>query len=74
MVRKQFPGKPARENDDPFDIWLTMGIVVAGRTRHLELLLSQIKNNPDLKLIFTKTSGGKLTIKETDMGMEYLEK
>ena len=56
------------EGDDPFDIWMTMGVIVAGRTRHLELLLTQIKNNPDLKLVFTKPSGGKLTIvdKEED--------
>ena len=63
---KQKPGKPVKEDDDPFDIWITLGVVVGGRTRHLELLLSQIKNNPDLRLIFTKTSAGKLTIKEAD--------
>lgn len=74
MVKKQTPGKPVREDDDPFDIWMTLGIIVGGRTRHLELLLSQIKNNPDLRLVFTKTSAGKLTIKETDRGEEYLEK
>lgn len=70
MVRQQTSGKPPREDDDPFDIWMTLGVVVAGRTRHLELLLSQVKNNPDLKLIFTKTSAGKLTIKEVDRGVE----
>ena len=63
MVKRQKPGKPVKEDDDPFDIW-TLGVVVGGRTRHLELLLSQIKNNPDLRLVYTKTSAGKLTIKE----------
>lgn len=53
-----------KEDDDPFDIWLTMGIIVGGRTRHLELFLTQVKNNPDLKLVYTKTSGGKLEIVE----------
>jgi len=74
MIKQKTPGKPIRENGDPFDIWMTLGIIVAGRTRDLELLLSQIKNNPDLRLVFTKTSAGKLTIKETDRGVEYLEK
>ena len=71
---KQKPGKPVREDDDPFDVWITLGVVIGGRTRHLELLLSQIKNDPDLKLVYTKTSGGKLVIKEADRGEEYLEK
>ena len=74
MVREQKPGKPVREDDDPFDIWMTLGVIVGGRTRHLEIFLSQIKNNPDLKLVYTKTSAGKLTIKEVDRGEEYLEK
>lgn len=66
MYREQKPGKPKKEDADPFDIWLTMGFIVGGRTRHLELLLTQIENNPDLKLVYTKTSGGKLTIIERE--------
>ena len=53
-----------KEDDDPFDIWINMGVVVGGRTRHLEMLLTQIKHDENLKLVYTKTSGGKLEIVE----------
>ena len=71
MTNEQNVGSPVKEDDDPFDIWMTMGVLIGGRTRHLELLLTQIKNNPDLKIVFTKTSVGKLTIKEVDADEYY---
>lgn len=54
------------EDEDPFDIWVNLGIVIGGKTRHLEFLLTQIKQNPNLKLVYTKTSGSKLKIVERD--------
>jgi len=69
MIKKQ----KIEEDNDPFDIWMNLGLVIGGRTRHLELLLAQIKNNKDLKLVYTKTSGSRLKIQE-ETGEEYYKK
>ena len=45
-----------------FDIFLSLGIIVKGRTVSLKKLLDYIEDETDLTLVFTKTSGGKLKI------------
>ena len=60
------------EDNDLFDIWMNLGIIISGRSRHLELFLTKIKSNPNLKICYVKTSAGKLTIKE-DIGEGYYE-
>jgi len=45
-----------------FDIYLSLGIIVKGRTDELKRLIEYIEEDTDLTLVFTKTSGGKLKI------------
>jgi len=45
-----------------FDIYLSLGIIVKGRTDELKKLIEYIEEDTDLTLVFTKTSGGKLKI------------
>lgn len=60
---------------DPFDIYLTFGVVISGPLHDLEVLLNDInaniKHNPNLKLIYTKTSGNRLSLVERDRGQDY---
>lgn len=73
MGKRYKKNRPPKEDDDPFDIWMNLGVVMGGKTRHLELVLTQLKNDPELKLVFTKTSGGRLIIKE-ETAEEYYGK
>lgn len=56
------------ENSD-FDIYLSLGIIVKGRTETLKRLIKHIESNPDITLVFTKISGNKLRI--VDVNEEF---
>jgi len=45
-----------------FNIYLSLGVIVKGKTESLEKLIEFIENNTDLTLVFTKISGNKLRI------------
>jgi len=45
-----------------FDLYFSLGIVVKGRTEPLKELIKYIESLPDVNLVFTKTSVGKLRI------------
>jgi len=45
-----------------FDIYLSLGVIVKGRTEALKRLIQFAEDDPDLTLVFTKTSGSKLRI------------
>ena len=51
--------------DPNFDIYLSLGIIVKGRTDSLKDLIEHINDLSDVTLVFTKTSGSKLRIVET---------
>lgn len=63
--------------EDPFDIYLTFGVIISGPLHDLEILLNDInatiKSNSKLRLIYTKTTGGKLSLVEKDRGQKYYE-
>lgn len=50
--------------EDTFNVHLTLGIVARGTSRDLQAVLDYIKDNPDIFLVYTKTSGGKLKLVE----------
>ena len=45
-----------------FNIYLSLGVIVKGKTESLEKLIEFIENDTDLTLVFTKISGNKLRI------------
>jgi len=45
-----------------FNIYLSLGVIVKGKTESLEKLIKFIEDNTDLTLVFTKISGNKLRI------------
>ena len=48
-----------------FDIYLTLGLIVKGTPDSLKKLIDYAESEPNLKLIFTKTSGDNLRIEES---------
>jgi len=57
--------------DADFDIYFSLGLIVRGRTDSLKDLIEYIKENPELTLVFTKTSVGKLRIVETEDNKKF---
>jgi len=45
-----------------FDVYVTLGIIIKGRVDSLKDLIAQIEEDDKYRLIFTKTSAGRLTI------------
>lgn len=49
---------------DPYQVYLTLGVVISGTAHDLEVFLADIKSHKDLKLIYTKTTAGRLELVE----------
>jgi hypothetical protein len=50
--------------EDTFNVHLTLGLVVRASTSDLQSILDFVKENQNIFLVYTKTSGGKLKIVE----------
>ena len=49
---------------DPYQVYLTLGVVISGTAHDLEVFLADIKSHKNLKLIYTKTTAGRLELVE----------
>lgn len=49
---------------DPYQVYLTLGVVISGTAHDLEVFLADIKSHGNLKLIYTKTTAGRLELVE----------
>lgn len=55
-----------QKQSDPFDIYMTLGLIVKGYSRDLRLVLDFIKNTPEVNLVYQKATVGTLEIKEKE--------
>ena len=51
-------------NRDPYQVYLTLGVVISGTAHDLEVFLADIKSHKNLKLVYTKTTAGRLELVE----------
>jgi len=51
-------------NKDPYQVYLTLGVVISGTAHDLEVFLADIKSHKSLKLVYTKTTAGRLELVE----------
>lgn len=51
-------------NRNPYQVYLTMGIVISGTAHDLEVFLADIGSHKNLKLIYTKTTAGRIELVE----------
>jgi len=51
-------------NRDPYQVYLTLGVVISGTAHDLEVFLVDIKSHKNLKLIYTKTTASRLELVE----------
>jgi len=49
---------------DPYQVYLTLGVVISGTAHDLEVFLADIKSHKALKLVYTKTTAGRLELVE----------
>ena len=49
---------------DPYQVYLTLGVVISGTAHDLEVFLADIKSHRALKLVYTKTTAGRLELVE----------
>lgn len=51
-----------------FDVYVTFGIVLKGKASEIQQILDEVKTYPNTKIIFTKTTAGKLELTEISNG------